>query len=1166
MSENGEFMSLNSMDDLRDNGLSSLDNMFYLNSLEDNCFSKYGMNGGGGINRASGFCCPHVDGFSSEYKGMCPNNDENCRRKRCSDRYDSSESSDSGIAVSSSASSNTGDITDPGSPFSTSSEDSSSSPGKCKDSKRCKSEEKSPGWSEPTGRCRSEIWSQGWDEKQADKTDNIFITPETDFKMAPNVPSAPDIWASVKGNHTANETAHFNQFKNKSEAIIYNNKRLKIDDDESLIAPLNINNNNIVPSLENKDLDVTVRWSSVKPAKNDEKLKVKTCEKSVGCVAKPKTDRNRHQGKITEYFKSQIKPLVGVKRDFNYLKKDLFQSKPKTLAVVTKKLDDPPAKKLKNETGTVFVKPSPKPVQTVMPFPEPPCHPALAKLPKTPEFLLNKPPQTKTLFNKILQNHKNRKLAETNFLKTRASSIKAKQDESKKSQKPYESSTRHAELPNNNNNNNVNKSMKLDELSSNLDDKVQIIKKLDSSLLFVDSKKITDIVNREVVISNIGRADAVESESSSSSDTPILSAPKTIRFPVNSCRNDRDNKHIAREIVSCRWDACTGHFESASGLLDHLQTAHVLTQVSGEKFVCLWVGCKVFDQKSCSRSWLERHVLSHAGNKPYRCIVDGCGQGFSSQAILERHVNSHFQADVKKALDSSIAHKLFRRNGKKLRYRRQPWSARMFDFFDPGIMECLEHRLVKLTKTRTGGDIADTPGKSLALTSQVVARRMADNGKPQFLLRWYPLDIVEDEWVYEKEIKRRKMVSIPSLSPSESSSLQDTLELATRTPGASKRKNKGTCQKKQQAVEEPIPMVTEPEPEVLPEVEKDLKTEEPVSPKKVPNKKPKGKKNNNKKIKSDMIDPDSLPIVSIPVVDISKDGTLTAEKTVSLKPKEEEKIKMIPEEMSVVPVCHPQEELIPIQANSGMMTPMKTEMILSSPVKLVTSQYIEQPFLQTVMPVQMPVTYQIPFVKLNQPSGMFLPQIPNYIISQSPTVFPQSPFRGNGFQLSNLSTATGTIQIQTSTTTLHQTASNFMQSTTNTSGFQILQTPGALQQSILTAFQNSGITNLNLKSSPTLRLLNCQPLILNNAKPMSMTLATANVSARNVSALMSPPPQDSNKSSRKIISPTKKIMKQKLNILPKPNNISTKNGVSDGSKNSKKQCLQPCGPTTRAAT
>lgn len=89
-----------------------------------------------------------------------------------------------------------------------------------------------------------------------------------------------------------------------------------------------------------------------------------------------------------------------------------------------------------------------------------------------------------------------------------------------------------------------------------------------------------------------------------------------------------------------------------------------------------------------------------------------------------------------------------RRNGKRLRYRRQPWSgmyimfstlsfssmsthgrlyhahassfpARLFDYFDSGVMEGLQHRLLQLDKSRTQGRLAETPGNSMALTSQV---------------------------------------------------------------------------------------------------------------------------------------------------------------------------------------------------------------------------------------------------------------------------------------------------------------------------------------------------------------------------------------------------------------------------------------------------------------
>nr|XP_027204116.1 uncharacterized protein LOC113797864 isoform X2 [Dermatophagoides pteronyssinus]XP_027204117.1 uncharacterized protein LOC113797864 isoform X2 [Dermatophagoides pteronyssinus] len=65
-----------------------------------------------------------------------------------------------------------------------------------------------------------------------------------------------------------------------------------------------------------------------------------------------------------------------------------------------------------------------------------------------------------------------------------------------------------------------------------------------------------------------------------------------------------------------------------------------------EKFVCLWRGCKVFGKPSLSRNWIERHVLEqHSGPKPFKCIVDGCGQRFRTQNQLEKHVNMHFKSN-----------------------------------------------------------------------------------------------------------------------------------------------------------------------------------------------------------------------------------------------------------------------------------------------------------------------------------------------------------------------------------------------------------------------------------------------------------------------------------------------------------------------------------------
>ena len=49
------------------------------------------------------------------------------------------------------------------------------------------------------------------------------------------------------------------------------------------------------------------------------------------------------------------------------------------------------------------------------------------------------------------------------------------------------------------------------------------------------------------------------------------------------------------------------------------------------QYKCLWEGCKVYGKGSSSKLWLEKHVMSHGGNKPFQCIVDGCKHRFGTQ-------------------------------------------------------------------------------------------------------------------------------------------------------------------------------------------------------------------------------------------------------------------------------------------------------------------------------------------------------------------------------------------------------------------------------------------------------------------------------------------------------------------------------------------------------
>jgi hypothetical protein len=65
----------------------------------------------------------------------------------------------------------------------------------------------------------------------------------------------------------------------------------------------------------------------------------------------------------------------------------------------------------------------------------------------------------------------------------------------------------------------------------------------------------------------------------------------------------------------------------------------------------------------------------------------------------------------------------------------------MFDFFDAGIMEGLQYRLLAMTEKRTNGIINGIPGDTVVLQSHVLARRTDIDGKKQVLLRWHPTDM-----------------------------------------------------------------------------------------------------------------------------------------------------------------------------------------------------------------------------------------------------------------------------------------------------------------------------------------------------------------------------------------------------------------------------------------
>lgn len=143
---------------------------------------------------------------------------------------------------------------------------------------------------------------------------------------------------------------------------------------------------------------------------------------------------------------------------------------------------------------------------------------------------------------------------------------------------------------------------------------------------------------------------------------------------------------VCSASVQCKWNKC-GCEIASDMLLEHIRIKHVATQLQfsddnvvnaeEQSFVCLWNGCKVYNRPSCLLTWLERHIVSHLGDKPYCCIVTGCGARFASQAMLERHVNGHFSGTCSASL--AVSRSLRKADSViKLTRRRKPRSARPY--------------------------------------------------------------------------------------------------------------------------------------------------------------------------------------------------------------------------------------------------------------------------------------------------------------------------------------------------------------------------------------------------------------------------------------------------------------------------------------------------------
>ncbi|CAL8324113.1 unnamed protein product [Lota lota] len=210
---------------------------------------------------------------------------------------------------------------------------------------------------------------------------------------------------------------------------------------------------------------------------------------------------------------------------------------------------------------------------------------------------------------------------------------------------------------------------------------------------------------------------------------------------------------------TCCWDHCHLQNPSSPDLAEHIRATHVDGQRGGV-FVCLWKGCKVYNTPSTSHSWLQRHMLTHSGDKPFKCVVGGCNATFASQGGLARHVPTHFSSQGSSRLGGhgrlkeESPSKAGLNKRRKLKSKRRRSLPRPHDFFDAQTMDAIRHRAICLNLATHIESLGN--GHSAVFHSTVIARRKEESGKVKLLLHWSPEDILPDVWVNESDRQQQK--------------------------------------------------------------------------------------------------------------------------------------------------------------------------------------------------------------------------------------------------------------------------------------------------------------------------------------------------------------------------------------------------------------------------